>query len=261
MRFDLYVGIDYSGAGTSDARLPALQVYAARPGGDAQPLRPAAARQWSRRELAEWLRDRIRSDARLLVGIDHAFSFPEGYFRRNRLGSWPAFLADFRRRWPTDRPGCTVESVRTGEWRAPGTKRRRAVSGLPTELRLCECWTSSAKSVFRFDVQGSVAKSTHAGIPWLSWLREEVGDRVFVWPFDGWRPHARASVLAEVYPSILRHRYARDARTPDAHDAYAVARWLEESSRFGRLARYFDPPLTPEERRTAALEGWILGIV
>ena len=28
-----------------------------------------------------------------------------------------------------------------------------------------------AKSVFHFDVQGSVAKSTHAGLPWIKALR------------------------------------------------------------------------------------------
>jgi hypothetical protein len=33
--------------------------------------------------------------------------------------------------------------------------------------RLTEERAGSAKSVFHFDVQGSVAKSTHAGIPWL----------------------------------------------------------------------------------------------
>jgi len=30
---------------------------------------------------------------------------------------------------------------------------------------------AGAKSVFHFDVQGSVAKSTHAGLPWLRYIR------------------------------------------------------------------------------------------
>jgi hypothetical protein len=37
---------------------------------------------------------------------------------------------------------------------------------------------SSARSVFQFDVQGSVAKSTHAAIPWLKRIREAAGERV-----------------------------------------------------------------------------------
>ena len=60
--------------------------------------------------------------------------------------------------------------------------------GEPRELRLCERWTSSAKSVFLFDVQGAVAKSTHAGIPWLKRMRDEAGDKIPFWPFDGWTP-------------------------------------------------------------------------
>jgi hypothetical protein len=44
--------------------------------------------------------------------------------------------------------------------------------------------------VFYFDVQGSVAKSTHAGIQWLRFIRQRLGDRVHFWPFDGWDiPH------------------------------------------------------------------------
>jgi hypothetical protein len=52
--------------------------------------------------------------------------------------------------------------------------------------RLTEERSGSAKSVFHFDVQGSVAKSTHAGIPWLRFIRQPLGKRVHFWPFDGW---------------------------------------------------------------------------
>jgi hypothetical protein len=37
-----------------------------------------------------------------------------------------------------------------------------------------------AKSVFHFDVPGSVAKSTHAGLPWLKYLRQKMGERVHI---------------------------------------------------------------------------------
>jgi len=52
----------------------------------------------------------------------------------------------------------------------------------PTEER-----AGTAKSVFHFDVQGSVAKSTHAGIPWLRFIRQQLGQRIHFWPFDGWK--------------------------------------------------------------------------
>ncbi|MFY9830709.1 MAG: hypothetical protein WAK69_19305, partial [Rhodoplanes sp.] len=50
--------------------------------------------------------------------------------------------------------------------------------------RLTEECTGRAKSVFQFDVQGSVAKSTHAGIPWLRCIRQQFGSRVHFWPRD-----------------------------------------------------------------------------
>jgi hypothetical protein len=259
--FDSYIGIDYSGAETADSRLKGLQVYAAHP--FHEPVRvspPTSRRHWSRRDVAQWLLGEIQSGKPLLIGIDHGFSFPESYFNRYRLDSWPTFLADFCRHWPTDRPGWSVDAVRKGTAWPPGEKSREERIGNPSELRLCERWTSSAKSVFRFDVQGSVAKSTHAGLPWLQYLRAQAGAHLFFWPFDGWQPPEGKSVIAEVYPSIFRNRYPRDARTTDEQDAYAVARWLEEAGRHGSLYRYFAPPLTLAERRVAEIEGWILGI-
>ena len=59
---------------------------------------------------------------------------------------------------------------------------------------------ASAKSVFHFDVPGSVAKSTHAGLPWLRYLRNQLGDRVHFWPFDGWAIPAGKSAMVKVYP-------------------------------------------------------------
>ncbi len=92
-------------------------------------------------------------------------------------------------------------------------------------------------------------------------IREEVGDLVHFWPFDGWQVPAGKSVIAEVYPSIFRNRFAREDRTPDQQDAYAITRWLKEMDARGRLEQYFQPPLTAEERSVADLEGWILGIM
>ncbi len=65
----------------------------------------------------------------------------------------------------------------------------------------------------------------------------------------------------EVYPSIFRQRYPREDRTTDEQDAYATARWLKQTCERGFLGNYLNPLLTDEERRTAELEGWILGIM
>jgi hypothetical protein len=89
--------------------------------------------------------------------------------------------------------------------------------------RLTEQRAGGAKSVFHFDVPGSVAKSTHAGIPWLRFLRQHLGSAVHLWPFDGWTPAPGQSTVVEVYPSLWRHAYPANGRTGDQHDAYTVA--------------------------------------
>ncbi|MCC6245169.1 MAG: hypothetical protein IT353_20155 [Gemmatimonadaceae bacterium] len=266
--FDLCIGIDYSGAETPTSRLPGLQVYASRPGvsGAERWSSPTLSNNrqrvnWTRREIAERLRDEARRGTRFLAGIDHAFSFPGAYFRRYGLKTWPAFLADFCRHWPTRGDHVYVDFVREGvlfrDGEAPPPGQRM---GGPNEFRLTERWTSSAKSVFRFDGQGTVGKSTHAGIPWLEWLRGEVGDRVHFWPFDGWAPPVGKAVIAEVYPSIFRNRYPRADRSGDEQDAFATARWMADMAERGALDGYFAPPLNAAERAIAELEGWILGV-
>ena len=52
-----------------------------------------------------------------------------------------------------------------------------------------------------FDVQGSVAKSTHAGLPWLRHLRRECKRSVHFWPFDGGIPEG-SSVVAEISVAV-----------------------------------------------------------
>lgn len=255
MRFDYYIGIDYSGAETPESRLKGLQVYTAStsqlPERMLTPVAPEGQfRKWSRQEVAEWLIEQCRSGQMFIAGIDHGFSFPLSYYERYGLKDWDTFLLDFRKYWPTHENFVYVDKFREGNYR----------TGRNDEFRLTERWTSSTKSVFHFDVQGQVAKSTHAGIPWLYHIRKEVGEKVHFWPFDGFDIPDGKSVIAEVYPSIFRNRYPREKRTQDQQDAYSVARWLKESNERGILQHYFHPPLTAEEKQVALLEGWILGI-
>jgi hypothetical protein len=165
------------------------------------------------------------------------------------------FLDDFQRHWPTDSDFMYVDFVRDGLHgdglaRGGSTRWRRL-----TERR------AGAKSVFHFDVPGSVAKSTHAGLPWLRTIRQTVGERVQFWPFDGWEPQSGRSIVAEAYPSLWSREFPRDDRTPDQHDAYSVAAWLQRADREGSLEALFAPSLTQAERRIANFEGWILGVM
>jgi hypothetical protein len=256
--FERYIGIDYSGAKTPTSSLKGLRCYAAgrlSPPTEIQPP-PSPRKYWSRRGVAEWLVERLQEPVPTIVGIDHGFSFPLQYFEACGLPhDWPAFLDDFQRHWPTDEDNTYVDFVRDGSCgngavRAGNSRWRRV-----TEIR-----AGAAKSVFHFDVQGSVAKSTHAGLPWLRYMRQQLGKPLHFWPFDGWMVPSGLSAVVEVYPALWSQSFVNDGRSADQHDAYSIAAWLREADLDGRLPTFFKPSLAPAERVAADVEGWILGI-
>jgi hypothetical protein len=255
--FARYIGIDYSGAETPTASLKGLRVYLAEggtPPGEVLPP-PSPRKYWTRLGIAEWLVGKLAEDTRTLVGIDHGFSFPLRYFEVHHLKpDWPTFLDDFHHHWPTDE-NIYVDFVRNGT-RGNGAARM----GNARWRRLTEERAGGAKSVFHFDVQGSVAKSTHAGIPWLRFIRQRLGQRVHFWPFDGWDIPAGRSAVAEVYPALWSRSFAREERNGDQHDAYCIAAWLSRADRSGSLPAFLKPTLTPTERTLAQVEGWMLGV-
>jgi hypothetical protein len=256
--FKRYIGIDYSGAKTPDDSLKGLRVYQANC--ETLPVEivpPAGPRKyWTRRGLAGWLVKKLSEDIPTMVGIDHGFSFPLRYFEVHRLEpDWNVFLDDFQKHWPTDAAHTYVDFIRDGskgdaEARSGSSRWRRI-----TEIR------AGAKSVFHFDVPGSVAKSTHAGLPWLRYMRCALGNKVHFWPFDGWKlPEAR-SAFFEVYPSLWSKSYPSEGRTPDQHDAYVAAAWLRQADIDGNLAKFLKPYMQPGEYPEARIEGWILGVM
>ena len=256
--FARYVGIDYSGAKTPTSSLKGLRIYMAdRTSAPVEvPPPPSPLKYWTRRGIAQWLVDLLSEDQSTIVGIDHGFSFPLRYFEVHRIEpNWPSFLNDFHHHWPTDGNHTYVDFVRDGSC-GNGAARM----GNTRWRRMTEKRAGGAKSVFHFDVPGSVAKSTHAGLPWIRYLRKQVGNRVHFWPFDGWKIPPERSVVAEVYPSLWRSHFPREGRTNDQHDAYTVAEWMRRADRIGELEIFLQSPLNPAERTLAVVEGWILGV-
>ncbi|KNY35393.1 MAG: hypothetical protein K8S26_10425 [Agrobacterium sp.] len=258
-QFSRTIGIDYSGAATPTSSLKGLRVYIAS--GGQPPLEvlppPSNKKYWTRRGLAEWLVETLSDDIPTIVGIDHAFSFPLRYFETHGLlPDWPRFLEDFRCHWPTDEDHAYVDFVREG---ALGNGAAR--SGNAKWRRLTEERARGAKSVFHFDVQGSVAKSTHSGIPWLLFIRKQLGERVHFWPFDGWAIPAGRSAIVEVYPVLWSREFSMSDRTGDQHDAYSIAAKLSKADRDGTLEHMLQPALSEPERVIAGVEGWILGVL
>lgn len=256
--FERYIGIDYSGAQTPEKGLKGLRVYLATHDTEPREVPPPEGQKkyWSRRSLARWLLQELLRPTPTMVGIDHGFSFPLRYFETCNVPlNWPMFLEDFAIHWPTHENHTYVDSVRDGLTGNGAVRSGNARWRRITEKR------AGAKSVFHFDVPGSVAKSTHAGLPWLAWLREQLPVRVKFWPFEGWNISAGSSVVAEMYPSVWSKSYERALRTPDQHDAYTLAAWLRESDVDGNLAPWFEPGLTAKEKQIATIEGWILGVL
>lgn len=249
--FQRYIGIDYSGAGDADVPQDGIRVFAAdtpTPPREVESSHPRRIR-WDRNTLAHWLHDQLQTGQRTIVAIDHAFSFPVTYLDHYGLRSWDEVLEDASRRWPL--------SMRVSDADAEDEE----ANWVPDDqYRLTEKWTPSAKSVFFRAVEGTVFFSTRAGLPWIGWLRRQLGRTVHFWPFDGFRPPDRRSVVAEVYPAYFKWRYAERFATSHQQDAHATCRWLRERDRLNYLHSYLSPLLAAKEKAIARREGWILGV-
>jgi hypothetical protein len=55
-------------------------------------------------------------------------------------------------------------------------------------------------------------------------------------------------------------RFPREDRNGDQHAAFSAAAWLQRADLTDSLDRHFHPPLNPQERTLAEVEGWILGV-
>jgi hypothetical protein len=258
-KFARVIGVAYSGAFVPTQSLPGLQVYlceaGSRPVEVAPP--PSPRKYFTRREIAEWLAERLAEEVPSLVGLAHGFSFPLRYFEAYGLPlDWPAFLDDFQRHWPTDQPHTDTRSVLEG-MQGLGNLRM----GDPRWRRLTERRAGHRHSLFRFIAPGSMATATHAGLPWLRFLRQKLGKRVHFWPFDGWKVPTGRSVLAEVDPRMWRQAFGPGTGSNAQQDAFAIAAALDCGDRDGdMLARWLEPPLTAHERTVAEIEGWTLGV-
>ncbi len=256
--FERYIGIDYSGAQTPSSGLKGLRVYMANRDDEATEVLPPPSprKYWTRQEVAHWLLERLLELTPTIVGIDHGFSFPIRYFEVHQIvPDWDVFLRDFHQHWPTDGQHVYVDFVRDG---SVGNGAQRTGSAKWRRVTEQRC---RAKSVFHFDCQGSVAKSTHSGLPWLLFLREKLGSHLHFWPFDGFTVPSGRSAVVEAYPALYKHRFPGTASmTGDQQDAHAIASWLKHADVTGELRTAMHPDMDPGMQLMARTEGWILGV-
>ena len=256
-QFERTIGIDYSGRQTADKRLKYLQVY--ETWNDSEPSKVWPSEEtgynWTRRILANWLKEELKESAPTIVGIDHAFSFPKIYFETYRLPfCWDFFLDDFSEHWPTHHKDVIPYYLNKNGGEMVDRRRGQTKWYRHTEM------DNDAKSVFLFDVPGQVSMSTHAGLPFLRELRKAL-PKVHFWPFDGWKVPRGKSCLVEAYPSLYHEHYPREGGySDDEWDAYVTAKWMQKADEKGCLKTLMNPDLPDSVREAAQYEGWILGV-
>jgi hypothetical protein len=113
--------------------------------------------------------------------------------------------------------------------------------------------------VFQFEGQGKVAAATHAGLPWILFLKRQLGERLHVWPFDGWDVPAGKSALVEVRPALRRDLAPLASLSAGQEDAFVTASWLKGADGAEELSHLLQPALSQPERLSCGVEGWILG--
>lgn len=206
--FDLFVGVDWSGA--RGPRVNRLQVAVCDAGQGAPSLvaNPAGG-AWTRPAFAAWLLAQA-SKRRVLCGLDFSFCFPW----EDRQAYFPGFAddpADHAGFWELVEALCVADDGLFGGGLAEVEPlhhhfRRGAVTGASYErrLRVVEALgqargLGAPESVFNLVGARQVGKASLSGMRLLRLLRRH--DGVAVWPFDA-AGDARL-VLVEAFPTAF----------------------------------------------------------
>jgi len=289
--FETVLGIDWSGARSGP--LKGLQVAEARPGSAAAPVLldgPLPGGRWSRGSVLDLLVRRIEGGERLLAGIDFAFAYAHGdrgaYFPGLDAGPESArelwrFVDGFGQ--PGDdfygghvyQPGSPVRE----HYMAPNLKGRLYTHRQRRTEIACAAQVTSPHPVFKCIGAANVGTGSLAGMRVLHALKERLGDRVTIWPFDASTPGP--ATVCEIFPRQYFKRAAVDPRawrdpqvidqaldyhgtgpysgapldTEDKADAVVSAAALQALSEIEQL--WHRPDLYPEAQR----EGWIFGVL
>ena len=288
--FDVYVGIDWSGAREAHG----VAVAECNPAGRARVIAPPAGGRWTRTGVAAWIAASRPRWGRALVGFDFAFALPfepgRGY-----LGGARPDLADASALWEAveaccpDRDedlfaGAFVDDSRHApaywrEGKRPATWRDGPATQRATELAAMASGCGHPVSTLRLAAASKqVGKASLAGMRVLRRLRAE---GIAIGPFE--EPGASSLVVVEIFPTIFRklaghgtrkidtpaemHRAlaalgARAPRLParlDDHDADALvtAAGLRRLARRAEVDPWRPASMTPTAARC---EGWIFGV-
>lgn len=294
--FSAYVMIDWSAASSPKTGKDSIWIGVIkrdirfRPTFEAfnPPTRAAAMTQ-----LDAILADLKRRNEKALIGWDFALGYPAGTAAMLKVGDW-AGLWKFLAANVVDKPtnvnnrfqvAAKMNRLMTDEakpfWGAPANDAQRWLSStkpehpddLPALYRHCERATqgkgkAGAKTVWQIFGNGTVGSQAIVGIPHVRQLREKLGDRAKVWPFEtGWqalKPDDVAdldAVLVEIYPALGAVK-PEAGEVPDRAQVRAQCEYFARLDEAGKLGELFAAPKDAKPELVADVEreeGWILG--
>ena len=218
-RFSSFLGVDWSGAkGKSHA---GLQLAHAGPGKSA-PLRvsPPLSKYWSRQQVFDYLvemAENAKAKVPVLVGIDFAFAHPfvdkDSYFPgidmspANALSLW-AMVDQVNAGQPDLYGGAMFRHALWGDYYlAPPTYQARHYA---SRRRITEMAARAAgrspSPTFKAVGADNVSTGSLAGMRLLHRLKQQLGARLSVWPFDDIVTGQANLVLVEIFPSFYFYR-------------------------------------------------------
>jgi hypothetical protein len=206
--FQEFVGIDWSGARENYG---GIAVAICEIGNAPPTLVRSRGKRWTRREIAEWLVDKLNGSRPVLVGLDFAFGLPyeedcgylggttdiDSIFRLwSLIEEKSASALDFGCSPFVDHPDHS--HLFWQESRAPAmwvNRKRR------TELVCAEVTRTRPDTVYKLIGPKQVGKASITGIRVLKHVRSRTTN-VAVWPFEA----VHKSALVEIYPTLFRMR-------------------------------------------------------
>lgn len=287
-KFSHFVGIDWSGA--KGKRHKGLAVALCRVGDSAPKLvlPPSGHANWSRAEIAGWIKTGcgLGAEARVLVGIDSAFSMP--FLDKGAYLGVTHGLSHVKMLWDAVESACSHDVDLYGGAFAVSYKRHYHMPGARgadyerrmrvAETRAVEAGAGPCESVFHLIGPSQVGLSGLSTIRMLVRLSGTPG--LAIWPYD--RLEGAQIVLTEIYAANFAamgghrgkirdiqalnralktlgskpFRRRNDSLSDDDCDAAITAAGLRTVT--GSRNYWHPPALSTMVRET---EGWIFGIL
>jgi len=217
--FSAFFGIDWSGAKAKSHA--GLQLAHATPGTGA-PLRvsPPLSKYWSRQQVSDYLIE-IAENAKgkdpVLVGIDFAFAHPfadkHSYFPENDLSpvdvvSLWAMIDQVNAGQPDLYGGAMFRHAIWGDYylAPPHYQARHYASRRRVTEIAARTAGRSPSPTFKAVGADNVSTGSLAGMRMLHQLKQHLGARLSVWPFDAIIAGQTNLVLVEIFPSFYFYR-------------------------------------------------------